>query len=98
MVTLGGEAAAIGGYKHNGDLFQWAGPLGALLVFPEHRFYGDSYPPGVQASQTPISMQPLTVEQALADYANVIEQLRTNYSAPDSPLIVAGGSYPGMLR
>lgn len=39
----------------------------------------------------------LTAEQALADFAENIEWLKKEYKAPESPVVVFGGSYGGML-
>ena len=36
-----------------------------------------------------------TSEQALADYAQIITDVKKNMSAEDSPVIVVGGSYAG---
>ena len=40
----------------------------------------------------------LTSEQALADYATLILDLKTNLSAEDCPVVVFGGSYGGSKR
>eukprot|EP00456_Euglypha_rotunda_P056717 TRINITY_DN46694_c0_g2_i2.p1 TRINITY_DN46694_c0_g2~~TRINITY_DN46694_c0_g2_i2.p1 ORF type:complete len:201 (+),score=31.42 TRINITY_DN46694_c0_g2_i2:77-679(+) len=69
--------------------------MGAYLVFAEHRYYGKStiYPAG-----TPGCMSWLTTEQAMADYAYLIRQLRTTFTSGDTlPIIGFGGSYGGML-
>ncbi|XP_024032462.1 lysosomal Pro-X carboxypeptidase-like, partial [Morus notabilis] len=39
----------------------------------------------------------LSSTQALADYATLIVDLKRNLSAADSPVVVFGGSYGGML-
>jgi lysosomal Pro-X carboxypeptidase len=68
-----------------------------MIVFAEHRYYGDSMPYGNKSMQQPyISF--LTSEQALADYAYLIQYLKGNSTgASDSPVIAFGGSYGGML-
>lgn len=71
--TPGGEAGVRGGYDHNGLMFQFGEAYGALLVFPEHRYYGDSVPFGKQYAHTLINVTYLTVENAILDYINVID-------------------------
>jgi len=39
----------------------------------------------------------LTIEQALADYANLMVHLKAEYGTPDSPIVTFGGSYGGQL-
>jgi len=39
----------------------------------------------------------LTVENAMADYVNLIRKVKEDYSALDSPVFVFGGSYGGLL-
>jgi dipeptidyl-peptidase-2 len=97
VVTMGGEGPVRGGYDHNGMLFEWGAALGALLVFPEHRYYGDSFPFGANSSHTRANVQYLTVDQALRDYAGVIQHIRSAFNSPVAPVIAVGGSYPGEL-
>lgn len=60
---------------------------GANVYFLEHRYYGKSMP-------KPFTWAYLNTEQVLYDYADIIMQLRP---ANDTPVIVMGGSYGGML-
>ena len=60
--------------------------LGAKIIFMEHRYYGKSIPDG--------NMTFLSAEQALADYAQCITQLKADGFGP---VIAFGGSYGGML-
>ncbi|CAM9186560.1 unnamed protein product, partial [Lampetra planeri] len=50
--------------------------LGALLVFAEHRYYGESLPFGDKAYSSPQTLQYLSSAQALADFAVLIEHIR----------------------
>lgn len=81
--------------------FMWdiAPQFGALLVFPEHRYYGESMPYGNQsvAYKDGDSLSYLTAEQALADFATLIVDLKKNLSAEACPVVLFGGSYGGML-
>uniref|UniRef100_A0A803QLA6 Lysosomal Pro-X carboxypeptidase n=1 Tax=Cannabis sativa TaxID=3483 RepID=A0A803QLA6_CANSA len=86
--------------QNTGFMFETAPHFKALLVFLEHRFYGKSIPFGgdkeVAYSNTS-TLGYLSSTQALADYATLIIDLKNNISAVDSPVVVFGGSYGGML-
>ena len=67
-------------------------------MFAEHRYYGESQPFGKGAAPwTPETLRYLTHEQAMADYAVLIYQLRTTLynGARDAAVIAFGGSYGG---
>ena len=80
--------------NHTGLMWEAARPLGAALVFAEHRYYGESllFPQG-----TPDCMRYLTTEQAMADFATLLYGLRDEWKAWKSPVIGFGGSYGGMI-
>ena len=61
--------------------------LKAKIIFMEHRYYGKSIPDNNNTF--------LTAEQALADYADYLDQLKRNTDV--GPVIALGGSYGGML-
>nr|GMD27269.1 lysosomal Pro-X carboxypeptidase-like [Ipomoea batatas] len=71
----------------------------ALLVYIEHRYYGESIPFGnmEEALRNETIRGYLNSAQALADYAELLLYIKNTYSAQDSPIIVVGGSYGGML-
>jgi len=50
-----------------------AAAFGALLIFAEHRYYGQSLPLGAETFN---NMHFLTHEQALADYATLIQEIK----------------------
>jgi pimeloyl-ACP methyl ester carboxylesterase len=68
----------------------------ALLVFAEHRYFGESLPFG-DASFDVENRPFLSAEQALADYAVLIREVKTILFAENCPVISFGGSYGGML-
>ena len=85
--------------NHTGLMWENAEDFGALLVFAEHRFYGASkpFPDGTAGC-----MNWLTSEQAMADFATLIDKLREpvaqgGLGAAKSAVIGFGGSYGGMI-
>ena len=62
------------------------------MVFAEHRFYGESLPFGANYSFNWPELGLLTVDQATADFANLLHHLKTvEYEIPDAPVICFGG-------
>lgn len=82
---------------NTGFMMDIAPKFNALLVFIEHRFYGESLPFGKGSSKSAEKLGYLSSSQALADYAVLIRSLKQNLSAEASPVVVFGGSYGGML-
>ncbi|XP_073002945.1 uncharacterized protein [Typha latifolia] len=82
---------------NTGFMLDIAPKFNALLVFIEHRFYGESMPFGKDSYNSADTLGYLTSTQALADYAILIRSLKQNLSAEASPVVVFGGSYGGML-
>ena len=66
----------------------------ALVVFAEHRYFGESIPNVNGMSQC---MSYLSSEEALADYASLANRIRRKWGASGSAIIAFGGSYGGML-
>ncbi|CAO2819568.1 unnamed protein product [Amaranthus hypochondriacus] len=99
LVYFGGEGP-ISSFINNIGIINLSAPeLGALIVYIEHRFYGESVPMGSidEAMNDSDTRSCLNVEQALADFADIIQHIKHNLSATNSPVIVIGGSYAGML-
>lgn len=84
--------------RNTGVMWDWAPEFNALVVFAEHRYYGQSLPFGEKSYESPHNMGYLSSEQALADYADLILHLKyTLPGAEKSPVVTFGGSYGGML-
>lgn len=66
--------------------------FGALVVFAEHRFQGESKP--LYGSLSGGCFTYLTTSQALQDFASLISYLNPDHKRP---VITFGGSYGGML-
>lgn len=84
---------------NTGFVWEIAPRFGAMVVFPEHRYYGESMPYGSSeiAYANATSLSHLTAEQALADFAVLLTDLKSNLSAEACPVVLFGGSYGGML-
>ena len=63
----------------------------------QHRYYGESMPFGSKAKayNNSKSLAYLTAEQAIADFAVLLADLKRNLSAEGSPVVLFGGSYGG---
>ncbi|GFR73280.1 lysosomal Pro-X carboxypeptidase, partial [Elysia marginata] len=70
----------------------------AMLVFAEHRYYGKSMPFGADSYKNKTVLNFLTSEQALADFAEIINFIKSTVpGAAGSRVVAFGGSYGGML-
>lgn len=68
----------------------------ALVLFAEHRYFGESMPYSDSYSQE--NLQQLTVAQAMADYGVFLTAVKYEiFKCVDCPIIAFGGSYGGML-
>ena len=75
--------------------------LGGIAMIAEHRFYGGSIPFNGSVAEAfqprPDRIGYLSVAQAMADYARLINTVRDDHGCPDCPVISFGGSYSGKL-
>ncbi|XP_030457093.1 uncharacterized protein LOC115677983 [Syzygium oleosum] len=100
FVYLGAEAPIDDNIGAIGFLTDNAAQFGALLVYIEHRFYGESIPYGLtldKALSDHNTRGYFSSAQALADYAEILVYLKQKLNAKHSPIIVIGGSYGGVL-
>ncbi|CEM20841.1 unnamed protein product [Vitrella brassicaformis CCMP3155] len=97
----GNEGGVFSFWNSSGFVFEMAASkvlkMHPLLLYVEHRYYGESLPFG-DASFDQERVYGLTVQQALADYAYLIQNFTASRSLPSSARVLAfGGSYGGML-
>ncbi|XP_047103081.1 lysosomal Pro-X carboxypeptidase [Schistocerca piceifrons] len=87
--------------NNSGFIWESAPDFKALIIFAEHRYYGDSLPYGNKSFSDPKYLGYLTSQQALADYVDLIQHIKSKQlSRPfnrQNPVIAFGGSYGGML-
>ncbi|KAJ1349024.1 hypothetical protein KIN20_004466 [Parelaphostrongylus tenuis] len=99
----GNEASIEGFANATGMIWDLAPMFNAAIIFAEHRYYGDSLPFGNESYSNISNLGFLTSEQALADYAALLYELKMpnnilNHTySNDTPVIAFGGSYGGML-
>jgi len=91
----GNEGAIEMFIENSGFLPVLAQQFNAVLVFAEHRYFGESLPYGDLSFASREYVKYLSPHQALADYAYLLEFLQSEYN--DVPVIAFGGSYGGML-
>jgi len=84
-------------YNNSGFMTQTLAQMfNAVVLFGEHRYYGESMPFGDQ-SFTKDNVKYLTLDQTFMDYTKLIMQIKNNTKYKLSPVIAFGGSYGGML-
>lgn len=94
--------------RYMGQLWDLSDRFGALLVFAEHRFFGKSnfVASGVTNETSMLDMgsnrsmmmyQHLTPQQAVLDFAKLIEDLQSTRSSKSRGAVAFGGSYGGVL-
>jgi len=92
----GNEGPITSFWNNTGFMFDIAPEFEALVIFAEHRYYGESLPFG-EDSWTRENLRYLTIENAIADYASFLTTIKQEYNATNSPVVVFGGSYGGVL-
>ncbi|KAJ7981085.1 Lysosomal Pro-X carboxypeptidase [Quillaja saponaria] len=99
FVYLGAEAPIDNSTTNIGFLNENAGSFNALIVYIEHQYYGQSVSFGSleEAYKDASTLGYFNSAQAIADYTEIILHIKKKYQAKNSPVIVIGGSYGGML-
>ncbi|KAL2507029.1 Serine carboxypeptidase S28 family protein [Forsythia ovata] len=96
---LGAESPLADDLQSLGFLSANAPHFKALQVYIEHRYYGKSVPFGTmeEAMKNESTRGYFNSAQAIADYAELLIHIKEKFSAQNSPIIVIGASYGGML-
>ncbi|XP_071713122.1 uncharacterized protein [Rutidosis leptorrhynchoides] len=97
FVYTGNEGHIDSFAQNTGFLLDIAPKFHALIVFIEHRFYGESMPFGNKSYNSVKYLGYMNTGQALADFAFLITSLKQNLSSEASPVVVFGGSHGGSL-
>nr|CAB3265202.1 putative serine protease K12H4.7 [Phallusia mammillata] len=94
FLQIGGEGPANPIWMSEGHWIEMAQTVNALCFMIEHRFYGKSHPTEDVSSS---NLSYLSSEQALADIANFIVNIKEKHNLGNRKWIVFGGSYSGAL-
>ncbi|XP_075240755.1 dipeptidyl peptidase 2-like isoform X2 [Convolutriloba macropyga] len=96
FLYTGGKGSIEDQFKKSGYLLDLAKHYGALVLFIEHRFYGESYPFG-NSSLNFTHLPYLTVDQAVADYMNITYFYKFRWQMMDAEIVTFGSFYAGGL-
>ncbi|XP_034116287.2 putative serine protease K12H4.7 [Drosophila albomicans] len=95
FIFLGGEWEASSGMILQGHWYDMAKEHQGLLLYTEHRYYGQSVPTSDMSTE---SLQYLHVKQALADVAQFITTIKAeNPQLTNSKVVLSGGSYSATM-
>jgi len=94
FIQIGGEGPIDDRDVSFFQINNYAQETGAIVFALEHRFYGKSQPFDELSTS---NLQYLTSQQALADLAVFIDSIKSQYNAPNAPVITFGCSYSGAL-
>ena len=90
-----GNESPVDEYVNNtGLMWDLAASEKALVVFAEHRYFGESIP---EIDGMDNCLAYLSSEEALADYASLSNRIRREWGGEGGAVIAFGGSYGGML-
>jgi pimeloyl-ACP methyl ester carboxylesterase len=92
---VGGEWTISPGTLRSGHMHDMARALNGALFYTEHRYYGETKP---VANLRLENLRWLSIDQALADLAHFIEDIKQNMPIfRDSPVILVGCSYSATM-
>ncbi|GKV16612.1 hypothetical protein SLEP1_g27232 [Rubroshorea leprosula] len=99
LAYLGAEESIDDDLRVVGFLNDNARGFKALQIYIEHRYYGQSIPFGSreEAMRNASTFGYFNSAQAIADYAEILLHIKKKLHAQQSPVIVIGASYGGML-
>ena len=67
-----------------------------LVVYGEHRYFGESYPYG-KSNQTSSAYRHLSVENTLCDFLQLLKHVKKEYGIEQAQVVSIGGSYSGEI-
>ncbi|CAH0725332.1 unnamed protein product, partial [Brenthis ino] len=90
FILVGGEWDIVPGWLQGGNMYLMAQENRGFQIYTEHRYYGESLP---YRNFTTENLRFLNVDQALADLAQFIKEIKKIARFADSKIILYGGSY-----
>ncbi|XP_060801936.1 putative serine protease K12H4.7 [Amyelois transitella] len=94
FIMVGGEWNIAEGWLRGGNMFHMAVENQGYQIYTEHRYYGETLP---YTNFTTENLRFLNVDQALADLAYFIKELKKQPRFANSKIILYGGSYAGNM-
>ncbi|XP_061377564.1 putative serine protease K12H4.7 isoform X1 [Danaus plexippus] len=94
FIMVGGEWNIQPGWLLAGNMYLMAQENRGYLFYTEHRYYGESLP---YTTFTTENLRFLNVDQALADLAYFISEIKKIPSFVNSKVVLYGGSYAGNM-
>ncbi|XP_022119901.2 putative serine protease K12H4.7 [Pieris rapae] len=89
-ILVGGEWDIVEGWLRAGNMYLSAQENKGYMFYTEHRYYGESLP---YQNFTTENLRFLNVDQALADLAYFIREMKSHPRFAESKVILFGGSY-----
>ncbi|XP_026755585.2 putative serine protease K12H4.7 [Galleria mellonella] len=94
FILVGGEWTIAEGWLRGGNMYLMAEENRGYQIYTEHRYYGQTLP---YENFTAENLRFLNVDQALADLAFFINDLKKQPRFAESKIILYGGSYAGNM-